>query len=65
MIFLIILIMIIATCIFPYLWVIVPIAMLVLYILNPFDYNQDIEKYKRQKRLDECRKRRYGNKRRF
>jgi hypothetical protein len=65
MIFLIILIMIIATCIFPYLWVIVPIAMLVLYILNPFDYNEDIEKYKRQKRLDECRKRRYGNKRRF
>lgn len=57
--------MIIATCIFPYLWVIVPIAMLVLYILNPFDYNEDIEKYKRQKRLDECRKRRYGNKRRF
>ena len=65
MIFLIILIMIIATCIFPYLWVIVPIAMLVLYILNPFDYNEDVEKYKRQKRLDECRKRRYGNKRRF
>lgn len=57
--------MIIATCIFPYLWVIVPIAMLVLYILNPFDYDEDIEKYKRQKRLDECRKRRYGNKRRF
>ena len=63
MILLIIVILFIATCIFPYIWIIVPIAMVVGYYIQCLFIDEDYEKYKREKRLEECRRRRYGRRR--
>lgn len=50
---------------FPYIWLIVPVCLLLYWMFDPSDLDEEERKRKRQKRLDECRKRRYGNNRRF
>ena len=60
---LILFILVLATIIFPSLWIIIPLGLIFIFPLFNTDYDEEIREYKRKKRLEECRRRRYGRKR--
>ena len=63
MLLLALLILVVVTCIFPYIWIIIPICLLILPFTTYDKFVNDDEK--RKKRLEKCRKRRYGTKNPF
>lgn len=63
MILLFIVILVIGTCLFPWIWVIVPIGLVFTGLLQVLLTDKETENYRRQKRLEECRRRRYGRRR--